>query len=73
MLGGDYAPEGQVKTSLKDGRLAVEQAMRVGSPMLLGSLWTQLQQAAYEQGMSELDSVAFIEVLRALAGLPKRT
>ncbi len=72
MLAGDYAPEGQVKTSLKDGRLALEQATRVGAPMLLGSLWTQLQQAAYEQGMGELDSVAFIEILRALAGLPQR-
>ena len=73
MLAGDYGPEGQVKTSLKDGRLALEQAIRVGSPMLLGSLWTQLQQAAYEQGMGELDSVAFIEILRALAGLPQRS
>lgn len=73
MLAADYAPEGQVKTSLKDGRLAVEQAMRVGAPMLLGGLWTQLQQAAYEQGLGEQDSVAFIEILRMLAGLPQRT
>jgi 3-hydroxyisobutyrate dehydrogenase len=72
MLAGDYSPEGQVKISLKDARLALEQGMRVGSPMLLGALWTQLQQAGYEQGLGELDSVAFIEVLRQLAGLPKR-
>ncbi|MGH8666400.1 MAG: NAD(P)-dependent oxidoreductase, partial [Burkholderiales bacterium] len=51
MLAGDYAPEGQVKISLKDGRLALEQALRVGAPMFVGSLWTQLQQAGYEQGM----------------------
>jgi 3-hydroxyisobutyrate dehydrogenase-like beta-hydroxyacid dehydrogenase len=72
MLAADFTPEGQVKISLKDSRLAQEQALRVGAPMLVGSLWTQLQQAGYQQGMGELDSVAFIEILRQLAGLPKR-
>lgn len=72
MLAGDYTPEGQVKISLKDGRLALEQGARVGAPMLVASLWTQLQQAAYQQGLAEADSVAFIEVLRLMAGLSKR-
>ena len=72
MLNGDYTPEGQVKISLKDGRLALEQGARVGAPMLVASLWTQLQQAAYQQGLADDDSVAFIEVLRLMAGLPKR-
>lgn len=72
MLNGDYTPEGQVKISLKDARLALEQGTRVGAPMLVASLWTQLQQAAYQQGLADMDSVAFIEVLRGLAGLPKR-
>jgi hypothetical protein len=40
--------------------------------MLVGTLWAQLEQAAYQQGFGELDSSAFIEVLRGLAGLPKR-
>lgn len=73
MLKGDYSPEGQVKISLKDGRLALEQGARVGAPMLVASLWTQLQQAAYQQGLADNDSVAFIEVLRLMAGMPKRT
>ena len=72
MLKGDYTPEGQVKISLKDGRLALEQGQRVGAPMLVASLWTQLQQAAYQQGLADHDSVAFIEVLRSMGGLPKR-
>jgi 3-hydroxyisobutyrate dehydrogenase-like beta-hydroxyacid dehydrogenase len=72
MLNADYTPEGQVKISLKDGRLAMEQGMRLGVPMFVGSLWTQIQQAAYQQGLADMDSVAFIEVLRGLAGLPKR-
>jgi hypothetical protein len=31
-----------------------------------------LQHAACQQGLADLDSSAFIEVLRSLAGLPKR-
>ena len=72
MLKGDYSPEGQVRTSLKDARLALEQGTRLGAPMLVASLWAQLQQAAYQQGMAELDSSSFIELLREMAGLPKR-
>jgi 2-hydroxy-3-oxopropionate reductase len=72
MLKADYSPEGQVRTSLKDARLALEQGARLGAPMLVTSLWAQLEQAAYQQGLAELDSSAFIEVLRGMAGLPKR-
>ncbi len=73
MLHADFSPEGHVRTSLKDARLALEQGARVGAPMLVTSLWTQLQQAAYQQGQADLDSSSFIEVLRGMAGLPKRT
>ena len=72
MLKGDFTPEGHVKTSLKDARLALELGARLGAPMLVTSLWTQLQQAAYQQGLADVDSSAFIEVLRGMAGLPKR-
>ena len=73
MLKGEFSPEGHVRTSLKDARLALEQGARLGVPLHVGKLWAELQQAAYEQGMAELDSSAFIEVLRWKAGLPKRT
>jgi 3-hydroxyisobutyrate dehydrogenase-like beta-hydroxyacid dehydrogenase len=73
MLKGDYTPEGLVRISLKDARLTLEQGTRLGAPMLVTSLWAQLQQAAYQQGLAELDSSAFIELLREMAGLPKRT
>lgn len=72
MLNGDFSPEGHVRTSLKDARLALEQGARLGAPMLVTSLWTQLQQAAYQQGLADVDSSAFIEVMRGMAGLPKR-
>jgi len=73
MLKADFSPEGQVRTSLKDARLALEQGSRLGAPMLVTSLWAQLQQAAYQQGLADLDSSAFIEVLRGIAGLDKRS
>jgi 3-hydroxyisobutyrate dehydrogenase-like beta-hydroxyacid dehydrogenase len=72
MLRGDFSPEGHVRTSLKDARLALEQGARLGAPMLVTTLWAQLQQAAYQQGLADKDSSAFIEVLRALGGMPKR-
>src|SRR5262245_15797057 len=72
MLRGDFSPEGHVRTSLKDARLALEQGARLGAPMLVTTLWTQLQQAAYQQGLADMDSTAFIEVLRTLGGLPRR-
>jgi 3-hydroxyisobutyrate dehydrogenase-like beta-hydroxyacid dehydrogenase len=73
MLNGEFSPEGHVRTSLKDARLALEQGARLGAPMLVTSLWTQLQQAAYQQGLADMDSSAFIEVLRSMGGLAKRT
>jgi 3-hydroxyisobutyrate dehydrogenase-like beta-hydroxyacid dehydrogenase len=72
MLHGEYSPEGLVRIALKDSRLMLEQGSRVGSPMLVTSLWSQVLQAASEQGLAERDSVAFIEVLREMAGLPRR-
>lgn len=72
MLKGDYAAEGQVRTSLKDARLTLEQGSRFGSPMLITSLWAQMQQAACENGLGDYDTVSYFEVLRELAGLPKR-
>jgi 3-hydroxyisobutyrate dehydrogenase-like beta-hydroxyacid dehydrogenase len=57
MLNGDYSPEGLVRISLKDARLTLEQGTRLGAPMLMTSLWTQLQHAAYQQGLAEMDSV----------------
>ncbi len=72
MLNGEYSPEGRVRISLKDARLTLEQGARLGAPMLVTSLWSQLQQAADQQGLAEVDSSAFIELLRGMAGLPRR-
>ena len=72
MIHADYSKQGQVKTSLKDSRLMLEQGQLHGSPMLLTSLWSQVMQTAYEKGYAEEDTVAFYEVLREMGGLPSR-
>ncbi len=72
MIHADYSKQGQVKTSLKDSRLMLEQGQRLGSPMLMTNIWSQVAQMAYEKGYSEKDSVAFYEVLRGMAGLEER-
>ena len=72
MLHGEYAPEGLVGIALKDSHLMLEQGRRFGAPMLLTSIWSQVLQAAAASGLAERDTVAFIEVLRELAGLPRR-
>ncbi len=72
MIRADYSKQGQVKTSLKDSRLMLEQGRLHGSPMLLTNLWSQVAQMAYERGYGEEDTVAFFEVLREMGGLPSR-
>jgi len=72
MIHADYAKQGQIKTALKDSRLMIEQGQRLGVPMLMTNVWSQLLQAAYEKGYAEKDSVAFIEILRGMAGLAER-
>jgi 3-hydroxyisobutyrate dehydrogenase-like beta-hydroxyacid dehydrogenase len=72
MLLADYSKQGQIKTALKDSRLMIEQGQRLGAPMLMTNIWSQLLQAAYEKGYAEKDSVAFIEILRGMAGLTER-
>ncbi len=72
MIHAEYSKQGQVKTSLKDSRLMLEQGRLHGSPMLLTNLWSQVVQMAYERGYGEEDTVAFFEVLREMGGLPSR-
>jgi 3-hydroxyisobutyrate dehydrogenase-like beta-hydroxyacid dehydrogenase len=72
MLKADYSKQGQIKTSLKDNRLMIEESQRLGAPLLMTGVFSQLLQAAYEKGYAEKDSVAFIEILRGMAGLEER-
>jgi 3-hydroxyisobutyrate dehydrogenase-like beta-hydroxyacid dehydrogenase len=72
MIQADYSKQGQIKTALKDSRLMLEEGQRYGAPLPLTGIYSQLLQAAYEKGYGEKDTVAFIEILRGLAGLEER-
>lgn len=72
MIDADYSKQGQIKVSIKDQRLMLEQGQRLGAPMLMTSVMSQVLQAAYEKGYGEKDTVAFIEILRGMAGLEER-
>lgn len=72
MINADYSKQGQIKVSVKDSRLMLEQGQRLGSPMLLTSVMQQVLQAAYEKGYGEKDTVSFFEILRGMAGLEER-
>ena len=73
MIDADYSQQGQIQVSLKDSRLMMEQAQKVGAPVLMTQTWSQLLQAAYEKGYKYKDSVAFYEIMRGMAGLEERT
>ncbi|MEK6711816.1 MAG: NAD(P)-dependent oxidoreductase [Nitrospinota bacterium] len=70
MLEGDYTPEGRL--SPKDFRLMLEQGQRYNAPLLATNVLHQVVQAACQMGLAGQDPVAFIEVLRTMAGLPRR-
>jgi 3-hydroxyisobutyrate dehydrogenase-like beta-hydroxyacid dehydrogenase len=72
MLKADYSKQGQIKTALKDNRLMIEESQRLGAPLFLTGLYSQILQAAYEKGYGEKDSVATFEILRGMAGLEER-
>ncbi len=72
MIDADYSQQGQIQVSLKDSRLMIDQAQKVGAPLLMTPVWSQLLQAAYEKGYARKDSVAFYEILRGMAGLEER-
>lgn len=72
MINADYSKQGQIKTSLKDNRLMIEQGQLLGSPTLMTSVLSQIYQAAYEKGYAEKDTVSFYEILRGMAGLEER-
>ncbi|MFC1492049.1 NAD(P)-dependent oxidoreductase [Nitrospinota bacterium] len=72
MIHGDYPRQGSVRNVLKDSRLMLEQGQRFGSPMMMTSVWSQIQQTANQKGFGEREGTCFIEVLRGMAGLPER-
>jgi 3-hydroxyisobutyrate dehydrogenase-like beta-hydroxyacid dehydrogenase len=72
MIKADFTPESHLTTSLKDVRLMLEQGQRFGVPMLLAGIYAQIAQMGAQIGYAESDPASIVEVLRGMAGLPRR-
>ena len=72
MIKGDFAPESYLTTSLKDVRLMLEQGQRFGVPMFLTGIYAQIAQMGAQTGYAESDPASIVEILRGMAGLPRR-
>ena len=64
MIQGDYSPQSHIAQTLKDARLILEEARRVGQPLPLMEINTALLAATVELGGPERDSSAVIEAIR---------
>ena len=72
MIKGDYSPESRLTTSVKDVGIILGQGQKLGTPMFLTSMYAQIARLGVEAGYAELDPACVIEVLREMAGLPRR-
>ena len=66
MLQADYSPQSHIAQTLKDARLILEEARRVGQPLPLMEINTALLAATIDLGGAERDSSAVIEAIRTL-------
>jgi 3-hydroxyisobutyrate dehydrogenase-like beta-hydroxyacid dehydrogenase len=72
MIKGDYSPESHLTTSVKDVGIILGQGQKLGTPMFLISMYAQIAHIGVEAGYADLDPACIIEVLREMAGLPRR-
>jgi 3-hydroxyisobutyrate dehydrogenase-like beta-hydroxyacid dehydrogenase len=64
MVGGDFAPEGRVRQSLKDAQLMLDQARRAGQKLPLLEIHVEVLEACIRHGDSERDNSIVIEEIR---------
>jgi putative dehydrogenase len=64
MVGGDFAPEGRVRQSLKDAQLMLDQARRAGQKLPLLEIHVEVLEACVRHGDSERDNSIVIEEIR---------
>jgi putative dehydrogenase len=64
MVGGDFAPEGRVRQSLKDAQLMLDQARRAGQQLPLLEIHVEVLEACVRHGDSERDNSIVIEEIR---------
>jgi 3-hydroxyisobutyrate dehydrogenase-like beta-hydroxyacid dehydrogenase len=64
MIGGDFAPEGRVRQTLKDTQLMLDQARKAGQQLPLLQIHADVLQACVHHGDSERDNSIVIEEIR---------
>jgi 3-hydroxyisobutyrate dehydrogenase-like beta-hydroxyacid dehydrogenase len=64
MIGGDFAPEGRVRQTLKDTQLMLDQARKAGQQLPLLEIHADVLQACVRHGDSERDNSIVIEEIR---------
>ena len=68
MIGGDFAPEGRVRQTLKDTQLMLDQARKAGQKLPLLEIHADVLQACVSHGDSEQDNSIVIEEIRRRIG-----
>jgi 3-hydroxyisobutyrate dehydrogenase-like beta-hydroxyacid dehydrogenase len=64
MIGGDFAPEGRVRQTLKDTQLMLDQARKAGQQLPLLEIHADVLQACVRHGDAEQDNSIVIEEIR---------
>jgi 3-hydroxyisobutyrate dehydrogenase-like beta-hydroxyacid dehydrogenase len=64
MIGGDFAPEGRVRQTLKDTHLMLDQARKAGQQLPLLQIHADVLEACVHHGDSECDNSIVIEEIR---------
>jgi 3-hydroxyisobutyrate dehydrogenase-like beta-hydroxyacid dehydrogenase len=64
MVAGDFTAEGRVRQTLKDARLMIEQAAKVGQELPLLAVHTAVLEACIRNGDGEMDNSIVIEEIR---------
>jgi 3-hydroxyisobutyrate dehydrogenase-like beta-hydroxyacid dehydrogenase len=64
MIGGDFAPEGRVRQTLKDTQLMLDQARKAGQQLPLLQIHADVLEACVRHGDSEQDNSIVIEEIR---------
>jgi 3-hydroxyisobutyrate dehydrogenase-like beta-hydroxyacid dehydrogenase len=64
MIGGDFAPEGRVRQTLKDTQLMLDQARKAGQQLPLLEIHAAVLEACVRHGDSEQDNSIVIEEIR---------
>jgi 3-hydroxyisobutyrate dehydrogenase-like beta-hydroxyacid dehydrogenase len=70
MVAGDFTAEGRVRQTLKDARLMLEQADRVGQELPLLAVHAAVLEACIRRGDGEMDNSVVIEEIRRRRSQP---